>query len=112
MVPAYAGLLGSMGLAFVLQTVYLLPITVVALVVVLSALGFRATRRRGFRPLVLGIVAASVLLIGKFAINVEVATYVGAVLLVLASVWNSWPVRSRNRLANQITLPVEASKNQ
>ena len=112
MVPAYAGLLGSMGLAFLLQTVYLLPITVGALMAVLAALGFRATRRRGFWPLVLGIVAASVLLIGKFALNLDVATYGGAVLLVLASVWNSWPVRSTNPLANQISLPVEASKNQ
>ena len=112
MVPAYAGLLGSMGLAFLLQTVYLLPITVVALVVVLAALGFRATRRRGFRPLVLGIVAASVLLSGKFALNLDVATYGGAVLLILASVWNSWPVRSANQPADQITLPVEAPKNQ
>lgn len=112
MVPAYAGLLGSMGLAFLLQTVYLLPITVVALVVVLTALGFRATRRRGFWPLVLGIVAASLLLIGKFTLNLDVASYGGAVLLILASMWNSWPVRSTNRPALQIALPVEGSKNQ
>ncbi|MCH8047976.1 MAG: hypothetical protein IID44_30135 [Planctomycetes bacterium] len=95
MLPAYAGLLGSMGLAFLLQNVYLLPITVVAMVVVVGALGFRANRRRGYGPLVLGVVAASLLLVGKFALDMAPMLYAGIVLLIVASVWNSWPVRAK-----------------
>jgi mercuric ion transport protein len=85
-VPAYAGLLGAMGLAFLLQTVYSLPITLIALSLVLGALGFRARRRRGYGPLVLGLVAATLLLVGKFAVEVDVATYAGVALLIVAPV--------------------------
>ena len=56
-----------------MQTAYLLPLTVLALVLALAALGFRARRRRGYGPFVVGIVAA-------FA-------------LVGASLWNSWPTK-------------------
>ena len=84
-----------MGLAFLLQNVYLLPITVVAMVVVVGALGFRANRRRGYGPLVLGVVAASLLLVGKFALDMAPMLYAGIVVLIVASVWNSWPVRAK-----------------
>ena len=86
MLPAYAGLLGSMGLAFLLQTAYLLPITAVALVVVVTALGFRATRRRGYGPLLLGALAASLLLTSKFVLDFDLGTYGGIGLLIVASV--------------------------
>lgn len=111
MVPAYAGLLGSMGLAFLLQTVYLLPITVAALVVVVGALGFRATRRRGFAPFVLGILAASLLLVGKFVLEFDLATYGGIGLLVVASVWNSWPIKVAKSETVQLELPESARPN-
>ena len=48
--PAYAGLLSSMGLGFLLKTAILLPLMVVSLVVAVAALGFRAGRRRGSAP--------------------------------------------------------------
>lgn len=99
-----------MGLAFLLQTVYLLPITVVALAMVLGALGFRARRRRGYGPLVLGLLAATLLLVGKFAMEVDVATYAGVALLILASVWNSWPAKSAMSTPVQITSPCEGSR--
>ena len=94
MLPAYAGLLGSMGLAFLLQNKYLLPITAIAMVVVVGALGFRATRRRGYGPFVLGVVAAILLLVGKFSLDMVPMLYAGIGLLIVASVWNSWPVRA------------------
>ena len=78
-----------------LQNAYLLPITVIALVLVVGALGFRAARRRGYGPLVLGVVAASLLLVGKFALDMAPVLYVGIGLLIVASVWNAWPVRAK-----------------
>ncbi len=100
-----------MGLAFLLQTVYLLPITVVALTLVLGALGFRARRRRGYGPLVLGLVAATLLLVGKFVAVVDMATYAGVALLIVASVWNSWPAKQAESGPIQITSPCEGSRN-
>ncbi len=40
--PAYAGLLSSVGLGFLISAKYLLPLTVVFLIFALAALGFRA----------------------------------------------------------------------
>jgi len=111
MVPAYAGLLGSMGLAFVLQTAYLLPVTVIALVVVAAALGFRARRRRGYGPFVLGVFAACLLLVGKFVLKFDAAQYGGIGLLIFASVWNSWPVKAVKRESVPLKLPREDSTN-
>jgi hypothetical protein len=92
--PAYAGVLSSLGVPFLMDSGWLLPVTAVALVVALAGLGFRARRRRGFRPLVLGAVASAAVLGGKFVLDLDVVVYAGTVLLVAASIWNSWPNRT------------------
>lgn len=89
--PAYAGLLSSMGLGFFNYTAYLLPMTLVFLVIVIASLAFRARRRHGYKPLLLGVIAAAILLIGKFTYDSDTIMYMGLGLLVLASFWNSWP---------------------
>lgn len=91
--PAYAGLLSSMGIGFFNYSAYLMPLTIVFLVIVLASLAFRARRRRGYRPLLLGMVAAAILLTGKFRFDSNSVMYIGLGLLVLASLWNSWPRR-------------------
>lgn len=91
--PAYAGLLSSLGVGFVNYTPYLLPLTLLCLAVAVFSLGFRARRRHGFGPLCLGVVAALVVTMGKFLFTSKAAIYGGLVLLVGASIWNSWPRR-------------------
>ena len=91
MLPAYAGLLASMGLTFLLETKYLLPITTGALVIAVGTLRFRARRRRGNGPFYLGFVAALVMIIGKFLLELEPVMWSGLALLIAASVWNTWP---------------------
>lgn len=93
--PAYAGLLSAVGLGFLTDTAYLLPLTVVFLVIAVGALGFRANQRRGYAPFVLGVAAAMSVVIGKFAFDFEIAMYGGIGLLVAASFWNSWPRRPK-----------------
>jgi len=44
--PAYAGLLSSVGLGFLISTAYLLPLTVAFLILALAALAVRANERR------------------------------------------------------------------
>jgi len=91
--PAYAGLVGALGLGFLVESRYLFPMTVVFLLLALLALGFRAGRRRGSGPLIAGIGASAAILVGKFWFEVDVVMYAGVVLLVAASVWNAWPRR-------------------
>lgn len=94
--PAYVGLLSSIGLGFLVPNMaYLLPLTVVFLLIAVGALSFRARRRRGYAPFVLGIVASGCILLGNFSLASNPVLYVGLGLLILASVWNSWPVTSR-----------------
>lgn|SRR3990167_5245538 len=92
--PLYAGILSSFGIAFVNYTPYLFPLTAIFLFISLFTFWFRSKRRRGYYPLILGIVASLIMLIGKFTFDYDWALYVGIGLLVLASIWNGWPVKN------------------
>ena len=91
--PAYTGFLSSIGLAFLLDSGVLLPLTGTFLAVSVFALAFRARRRSGYGPFGAGLVAAAIVFVGKFALESDAALYGGLAVLVAASVWNSWPVR-------------------
>ena len=88
--PAYAGLLSSLGLPLLANTTYLLPLTALFLVLAVGALGFRAKSRWGHAPFVLGVLAASLMMVGKFVFDFDPALYGGIAILIAASVWNSW----------------------
>ena len=77
-----------------METPYLLPLTLFCLVLAVAALGFRANRRRGYGPFLVGILAAIVLVVGKFVLDSNVAVYGVVVGLIGASIWNSWPRKS------------------
>jgi mercuric ion transport protein len=66
--------------------------TVAFLFGAVGMLAFRARRRRGYAPFVLGIVAAWVIMLGKFSFASNAVLYAGLGLLISASIWNSWPV--------------------
>ncbi len=83
--PAYAGLLSSLGLGFLLNTAYLFPLTAAFLVLAVGALAFRARTRRGHGPFGVGLAAAGVVLVGKFVFESNAAMYGGIGLLVAAS---------------------------
>ena len=91
--PAYAGLLTSVGLGFLISAVYLLPLTAAFLVLALGAMVIRANMRHGYGPFLLGLVAAGGVLIGKFVWESKPTMYGGVGLLVIASLWNAWPRR-------------------
>src|SRR5215471_6558131 len=91
--PLYAGIVSSLGLGFLISTAYLLPITIVFIALTLGVLAFRANHRRGYGPVVLGILASAVVLMGKFYMESAPVMYSGIVLLVAASVWNALPRR-------------------
>jgi mercuric ion transport protein len=89
--PAYAGLLSSVGLGFLVSTAYLLPLTIAFLALALAALVFRANKRRGYIPFLLGLAGAAGILLGKFAWEANYVLYAAVGVLVVASLWNTWP---------------------
>lgn len=103
--PAYAALLSAFGVGFIDYTPYLLPLTLVFLIVTLAILAWRP--RRGYAPLTLGLLAAAVMLIGKFFFDSDTATYAGVALLVGASTWNAWPTQAKAICVNCKPVTVE-----
>ena len=95
--PAYAGLLGSMGLAFLTETVYLFPLTAMCLTLAVGGLALQARRRWGYGPFLLGLVAATMLMGGKFVMASEPLGYGGVALLLVASLWNAFPRKAREK---------------
>jgi len=91
--PAYAGLLSSVGLGFLISAAYLLPLTAGFLLLALAAMAFRASNRHGYGPFLLGLFAAAGVLLGKFVWESKPTMYGAVGLLVFASLWNAWPRR-------------------
>jgi mercuric ion transport protein len=96
--PAYAGFLTALGLGFLIPEQNLLILTAAFLVLSVAALAFRARRRRGYGPALMGIAAAAAVFIGKFYLQSTAAMFAGLCLLIAASIWNNWPRRSANAL--------------
>jgi hypothetical protein len=88
---AYLGAFGLTGAESIVDAAWLLPITVACLLVALLALGFGARRRRGYGPLLLGLHAGALVVLGRFALDSSIAAGAGAALLIAASIWNTWP---------------------
>lgn len=116
--PAYAGVLGTLGVSFLVDTRILFALTAAFLAIALFFLGYRASSRRGFGPLVLGLCASVVLLTGKFYFESDAAMFSGVGLLMVASLWNSWPRRENTpecsscKPSTQIRRPLVGGNNQ
>lgn len=91
--PAYAGVLGWLGLGVLMDRAWLFPIAALALGFAVFGLAFRSAKRRGLAPATLGVVASAVVLAGKFALESDAITYTGALALGVATLWNAWPVK-------------------
>jgi hypothetical protein len=92
--PAYAAVVSSVGLGFLVQTTYLLPITVAFLALAVGSLALRASSRRGLPPFWVGAIGASGVVAGKFWLDFPAIAYVGVGLLLVASIWNVIPRRA------------------
>jgi len=96
---ATAGVLSSFGLGFLLESSYLLPLMTAFLGAALLALGYKAAARRGFSPLLVGILSAAAILAGKFFVGSDSLLYVGLAGLTGATVWNAWPLKMKDSRA-------------
>ena len=88
---AYAGLLTMPGLAWLLGETSLRLITLAVLGIALASLAYQAPARRGYRPLGMGVIAASLILLEKWWLSSPVLLALGLALLVGAALWNAWP---------------------
>ncbi len=93
--PAYAGVLSSLGIGFLIDTAWLLPLTAVFLGLAVGALALRAWRRKGYGPFAVGVAASVAVLLGKFVLDTDPIMVAGIALLVGASFWSSWPIKPR-----------------
>ena len=91
--PAFAAVLGALGLKFVDYTPYLLPLTAVFLVVAVGVLALQARRTGSIVALLLGIAASAAVLAGKFHFESDWLTTGGIVLLIIAILFGN---RSRS----------------
>lgn len=87
------------GLGALIQAEWVFPLTMLFLSVALSILAFHAGRRRGYGPLLVGVVAALAILFGKTVADAKLSTYAGMTLMILASLWNSWPKKKASSQA-------------
>jgi hypothetical protein len=92
--PAYAAVLSSLGLGFLGNSTYLLPLTGALLAVAVGGLCLQI-RSAGYGPLTLGVVSGGAILAGKFTMDSNLATYSGVALLAIASAWSLRPRRSK-----------------
>lgn len=103
--PAYAAVVSALGLGFLVSSAYLFPITAPMVAVAVGCLFFQAAGRYG--PAWLGATAAVLVLAGKFLFDSKMTWYVGAGLLVAASLWSAW--RRRSPRACACALPKKES---
>lgn len=107
--PVYAGLLSALGFGFLLNYAYLLPVTGLFLTLALFSLGYRASSRHGYGPLLAGTIAVGITLASKFVLASDPLLYLGLFLLVLASIWNVAPARiARNGFCPNCNPPAES----
>lgn len=98
--PAYAAAVSALGLTFLLEVRYLLPLTIGALALAVGALAWRARGRRGFGPAALALAAAVAIVAGKFAADSAAILYGGATAFAAAFIWNAWPRRTSRGQGN------------
>jgi mercuric ion transport protein len=79
------------GLGVLLSKNFLVPMSIALWGLALASLAFRARARRGYGPLSVGVVAVSIVLVGKFVPSSHSLLYLGLLVLMRVSLWNSWP---------------------
>ncbi len=87
---AYAGLLSSAGLGFVLQGPALQPVVAAFLAVNLAALAWTARSHRSLIPLGIATIGSAGVLVGQLIGDVPAARYAGSGALLVAAAWNLW----------------------
>lgn len=92
--PAIAGFLSSVGLGFLFKGTYFYILMTAFFLVALVGIGYRAKDRRGYRPLMLGILSFVFVVTGHYFEN-QIIFYTGVTLLMGASIWNLIQIKDK-----------------
>lgn len=101
--PIIGGVMSALGVTSVIGTKVMLPLFVGFLLLGMTPLGAAARRHPG--PLLVGLVAAVLMLIGKFVLQTNVLTFGGIAVLASAYFW-SYRLGKRQS-CSRCTVPVE-----
>jgi MerC mercury resistance protein len=96
-VAAYAGLLSSLGLGFLLTDSVQRPLIVAFLIVAVASVGWAARRYKRIGPFVLVLVGSATIIAGRIVWSVAPILYIGVVCLVAGIVWNLILKRPRRK---------------
>lgn len=86
--PAYAAVLSSLGLGFVLDNRVQRPLILVFLAVAVASVVWSARGRRALGPLVVVVLASAAVIVGRIISNIPWVLYAGILGLVAGSMWN------------------------
>lgn len=95
---AYAGVLSSLGLGFLLNDQVQRPLILVFLGITVVSVAWAATRYRRFSPLLLVLSGSVAIVAARIVWNVPSLVYLGVAFLVAGAVWNLALKRPRTRL--------------
>ena len=98
--PAYAGLIGALGLGFFNYTPYVTPALLLLAPLSLGTVAWqsyraRHARKHAYLPVVVGALGVLTLFAARWLFPVDSLQYAGIGLLVWASVWNVWRPRPK-----------------
>ena len=107
-VAAYAGLLSSLGLGFILTDRVQRPLIVAFLIVSVAGGGWAARQYKRAGPFVLVVLGSGAIVAARLIWSVTPALYVGVVCLVAGTVWNLILKRPPRKF---VPLGVEATRS-
>lgn len=87
---AYAGVVSTLGLGFLVNERVLLPLIAFFLGVSVSTVGWTTRSHRKKGPIAASIAGATLVVGGRIAFDVPVAVYLGVAMLLAGSGWNLW----------------------
>ena len=102
-VAAYAGAVSSLGLGFLLTDRVLNPIIIASLIISVGSVAWNTRRSGRLAPLLVSLIGACAVVLGRVVWSFPVAVYGGVVLLVGASVWTLWLNRPAPEPIVQVT---------
>ncbi len=101
---AYAGVLSSLGMGFLLSERVLAPIIVSFLAIGVASVAWSTRSHRRLGPLVATTLGATTVVAGRLVWRVPPLLYAGIILLMAASLWNLWLQRPRRSQLVQLHL--------
>jgi len=99
---AYAGVLSSLGLGFLLNDRVQRPLIVLFLAIAVASVAWSGYRRGRWAPLGLAVAGAAMVGGGRLVWDLPAVLYAGVALLVLASLWTLFMKRSAVRNSHHV----------